>query len=108
MAHKAVNLEEVASEAVKKFKGNANTLESAIGSMYVAKAYGWKVIYLVHDKKTIRKYEQILNIDFRESFPEEGPQAQRSVAFEAVQKVSNFWKAVKGEIAGIRTPELKD
>ncbi len=62
---------------------------------------------LVHDKKTIRKYEQILGISVRERFPEVGPWAHKSIAWNLVQKVSNFWKAVSGDISGIRTPELK-
>jgi hypothetical protein len=33
--------------------------------------------------------------------------ADKSVAWKAARKLSNFWKAVKGEISGIRTPELR-
>jgi hypothetical protein len=55
----------------------------------------------------LRKYEKILGISFRDELPEVGKMADKSVAWTAVQKVSNFWKAVKGEISGIRTPELR-
>ena len=56
----------------------------------------WKVMYLVHDRKTLGKYEKLLGIDFRKELDEVGPWAEKSRAWAAVQKVSNFWKAVRG------------
>ena len=97
---------EIAHAAVEDFEGNLYELESAIGMLYTGKYFGWKPLLLIHDKKTIKKYEQILKIDTREIFPEVGEMAERSRAWRAVQKVSNFWKAVKGEIPGIRTPNV--
>lgn len=101
-----LNYDKIAKESIDSYKGVAFTLESAIGAMYVADRVGWKPIYLIHDKKTIRKYEAILGINFRESFPEVGPKAEKSRAYVLSQKVTNFWKAVKGEIPGIRTPDI--
>ena len=92
--------------AVKDFSGDLTTLESAIGMFIVGRKMGWKVMLLVHDKKTIRHYEKILGLSVRDELPEVGPWAHKSVAWKLVQKVSNFWKAVKGEIPGIRTPEI--
>lgn len=96
----------IADNAVKNFKGDSTTLESAIGMLVIGRHVGWRVLVLIHEKSTIRKYEQILNINIREVFPEVGPLAQKSIAWRAVQKVGNFWKAVKGEIAGIRSPQM--
>lgn len=93
--------------AIRNFKGQLPTLEAAIGAWIVGEKLGWKVLYLVHDKSTIRKYEKILDVNFKEILPDETPLSKKSLAFEAVQKVSNFWKAVKGEIPNIRTPEIK-
>lgn len=93
--------------AVKEFRGVLPTLETAIGAYFVGKLVGWKVLVLIHDKKTLRKYEEILGIDFREELPEVGKFAKKSVAWKAVQKVSNFWKAVKGEIGGVRSPDFR-
>ena len=47
----------------------------------------------------------MLGVDVREILPEVGALAHKSLVWVAAQKVGNFWKAVKGEIAGIRTPE---
>lgn len=100
-------IQRLANAATDRFKGDLNTLESAIGAMYVGKHFGWKVLYLAHDRKTLKKYEQILQISFRDAFDEEGPRSQDSDAFTAAQNVTNFWKAVKGEIPGIRTPKVR-
>jgi hypothetical protein len=97
----------IAGEAASKFKGNAHQLEAAIGALFVAQHYGWKVAYLVHDIRTIRKYEKILGVTLKDICPEVGHRADRSLAYLAAQKVSSFWKAVKGEIPGIKTPDIK-
>jgi hypothetical protein len=85
-------------EAIVRFTGNFDELEGAIGMYMIGRHLGWKVLYLIHSKRTIRKYEEILDISVREVFPAEGPDADRSNAFRAVQAVSNFWKAVSGEV----------
>jgi hypothetical protein len=92
--------------AIKDFSGQLPTLEAAIGAYIVGQQLGWKPLLLVHDKKTIAKYEKILGLDFRENLPEIGELANKSKAWKATQKISNYWKAVKGEIPGIRTPDM--
>lgn len=95
------------ARAIKEFSGDLTTLEGAIGAYFTGKELGWKPMLLVHEKRTIKKYEGILRVSFREVHPEEGPLAKKSLAWRASQKISNFWKAVKGEIPGIRSPELQ-
>jgi hypothetical protein len=51
---------------------------------------GWKVLYAVHSKRTIREYEDILGIEVRELFNETGPSARRSIALGLSEKFSNF------------------
>jgi hypothetical protein len=97
----------ILDKAVKNFKGDSTTLESAIGMLVMGRQMGWRVIVLIHDKSTIKKYEKILGVNIREVLPEVGTLAHKSIAWGAVQKVGNFWKAVKGEIFGVRTPALK-
>ena len=59
---------------------------------------GWKVLYMIHSKKTIRKYEEILDIKIRDIFPDEGPSASRSIGLDIAKRFSNFWKVVSGEV----------
>jgi hypothetical protein len=72
-------------------------LEAAIGMYTMGFHYGWKVLHLIHSKKTIRKYEELLGIKITEEFPELGKDAWRSNAHKILQVVSNFWKVVSGE-----------
>lgn len=82
--------------AIAKFMGNLHELESALGMLTLGKQYGWRVLLLMHSKTTIRKYEQILNIDIRKEFPIEGPSAERSYGIKLFKRIGKFWKIVSG------------
>lgn len=96
----------IANRAIDNFGGNSSELEGALGMLFVGRRYGWRVVMLIHDRRTVRKYQKILGIDVREQFPAVGDRADKSLGFQAVKKVSNFWKAVRGEIKGVKNPEL--
>lgn len=83
---------------IANFAGQFNDLETALGILRMGDHVGWKVLILIHNKRTIRKYEEILGINFREFFPDEGPSIGRSVGYQFVQKLGNFWKAVSGDV----------
>lgn len=91
-------LEQIEKRAVIHFSGQLDELESALGMLRMGHHFGWKVLYLIHSKRTIRKYEEILDIKVRDIFPDEGSSANRSVGLEIAKKFSNFWKVVSGEI----------
>jgi hypothetical protein len=92
---------------IEDFRGNVNELEQAIGVWIVGRKFGWKVLFLVHDRKTLAKYEKLLGIDFRKELPPEGPLANKSLAWTAFKKFTNFWKAVRGEIPGVKSPTVR-
>lgn len=93
----AKRLSDLIDNAVRNFHGGADELEGAIGMLMLGRHLGWRVLVLIHSKKTIIKYEQILGIKVREEFPEEGPDVDRSIGYALAKKLSNFWKAVSGE-----------
>lgn len=74
-------------------------LESALGMLYLGHAFGWRVVYIVHTIATVRKYERILGIVAKEAFPENTPHSDRVMGYRVLDKVSNFWKTVKGEMS---------
>ncbi len=82
--------------AIRQTGLTIDEVESAIGMYMVGFHFGWKVLYVVHSKRTIRKYEDILGIKVREIFPEYGPDADRTNAFKIMKAVSSFWKLVSG------------
>lgn len=90
-------LQLISENSIAGFVGQLNELESALGMLLMGHHFGWKVLYLIHSKKTIRKYEEILGIQIREIFPPTGPSSYRSTGLALAMKASNFWKVVSGE-----------
>ena len=90
-------LVDIQENAIAGFVGQLDELESALGMLLMGHHFGWKVLYLIHSKRTIRKYEDILGIKIRDIFPEEGPSSYRSPALALAKKATNFWKVVSGE-----------
>ena len=91
-------LDDVINNAIRDGQGQLDELESALGMLLLGHHYGWKVLYLIHSKKTIRKYEEMLGIKIREMFPEKGPSSPRSIGLIVAERYPNFWKIVSGEI----------
>ncbi len=102
----SADLERVEREAIANFKGQLTDLEAALGVLRIGGHVGWRVLVLVHNKRTLRKYEEILDIKFKEFFPDEGPSYERSFGYMAAKKIGNFWKAVSGEIKIARKKEI--
>ena len=95
---------EIERDAFARFTGQIDEYESAVGMLHLGHHVGWKPLVLIHNKRTIKKYEEILGINIREYFPEEGPSAERSLGYKVAKKIGNFWKAVSGEV---KDDELK-
>lgn len=91
-------LQEIIDRAIREWHGQFDELESALGMLLLGHHVGWKVLYLIHSKKTIRKYEELLDIKIREVFPERGPSSKRSVGLTIADTYPNFWKIVSGDI----------
>lgn len=85
-------------EAVANFHGQLDDLAAALGMLRMGDYMGWRVLVLIHNKRTIRKYEDILGISVRDFFPPEGSQSHRSIGYKLAKAIGNFWKAVSGEI----------
>jgi hypothetical protein len=91
-------IERIERDAFLHFEGSFEDIERAIGMLRLGHHMGWKPLMLIHSKRTIAKYEEILGVRFRDLFKEEGPSAPRSVAYKLALRLSNFWKAVSGEL----------
>lgn len=96
---RAEQLVAIANDALNRFEGSADELEKALGMLMLGDYLGWKVLVLIHNKRTIRKYEEVLGISVREFFPEEGPIAMRSLGYSIATELGNFWKVVSGDIS---------
>lgn len=89
---------QIEREAIADFSGQLDELAAALGMLRLGDYMGWRVLVLIHNKRTIRKYEDILNITVREFFPAEGSQTHRSIGYTLARNLGNFWKAVSGDI----------
>ena len=94
-------------KATKEFEGQFEELEGAIGMYFIGHLCGWRVLVLIHNKRTIRKYEEILKINIREEFQETAPLTEKSYGYNVVEAAKTFWKAVSGEISVERRRELQ-
>lgn len=94
---KLKQLQQIELRAIARFHGQLDELESALGFLRMGFQYGWKPLAIIHSKKTFKKYEQILEIDAHELFPEETPTSDRSIGYSIAKKLSKFWQVVNGE-----------
>lgn len=97
-----------AGVAIANFSGSLEELEKAIGMLIIGYHFGWKVLLLVHSKRTIRKYENILDINIKEFFPAEGRSAKRSMGLGLAKQIGNFWQVVSGDIKVKNRREIDD
>lgn len=98
---------ELIDATVDGFHGNLNDLSSAVGMLMVGHRYGWRVMLLTHSQATVRKYLRILGLKhLRDTLPEVGDLAHRSNAWRLVDGTANFWKVVRGQIAGVRSSQV--
>lgn len=98
-AEQKTELERIEHDATVNFKGQFDDLERAIGMLRLGHHFGWKPLVVIHSKRTVAKYEEILGVKIRDIFPAEGPSCSRSIGYNLAKKVENFWKAVSGEVS---------
>lgn len=99
-------LVDVIDNACANYQGKVEFLKGAIGALVIARQYGWKPAFLMFNPRSIRKYEKILGIKIRDRVPEFGPCASKSEASRNMRVLDNYWKAVSGDIKGIRSCEI--
>lgn len=91
------------AQIIRNFHGNATELCNAIGAYVLGQRFGWKPLYLMFDHRSLDRYQTILGFGIRDKVPAVGPCADKSVAWKNMDGVRNYWKAVKGEIPGMRS-----
>lgn len=91
-------LHEIEMDALCRYSGSIDELESAFGFLRMGMQFGWKPLAIVHSKRTFKKYETILGINAKQFFPEETASSERSQGYKIVKTLSNFWRAVSGEV----------
>ena len=97
--------EQVILQHMKEFNGIGTTLESALGALILGQYFGWRVLKMLHNPATYRRYEKALGVSFRDVCPEITDLGkQKSVGYAITEKLGSFWAVVMGKR---KVPEKK-
>lgn len=89
--------EQIILKNIKEFRGVGTTLESALGALIMGQYFGWRVLKILHNPLTYRRYEKILGVKFQDVCPETtGYSETKSVGYAITQKLGSFWAVVMG------------
>ena len=82
---------------MKEFRGVGTTLESALGALIIGQYFGWRVLKLMHNPATYRRYEKTLGIEFKNVCPEITELGKKkSIGYAITEKLGSFWAVVMG------------
>lgn len=83
---------------MQEFRGIGTTLESALGALIVGQFFGWRVLKLMHNPATYRKYEKVLGVEFKAVCPEITEFGKKkSIGYAITEKLGSFWAVVMGK-----------
>jgi len=83
---------------MKEFRGVGTTLESALGALVIGQFFGWRVLKLMHNPATYRKYEKVLGVEFKAVCPEITESGKKkSIGYAITEKLGSFWAVVMGK-----------
>lgn len=100
-------LKKAIEDAIHRFHGYAPRLETAIGAIYVGKALGWEVLYLMHNRSTIKQFDEILGFSLRDQMEANTPLSKKNHVWRWTNKAQAFWKVVRGDIKKQGRTELE-
>jgi hypothetical protein len=93
-------------ESFRQYKGDLRVFASAVGAFYLGMMLGWRPLMIIHNPKTFKRYEKILNMSFRDVMPETTDLSDRNYGYRAVQNAGNYWDVVRGMAPVERRHEL--
>lgn len=90
----------IVDDAIERYHGDCTVLETAVGALLVGRIIGWKPLFVIHANPTIKRYEQVLQVSFREVLPDVGRRADKSLAWRVVEAGKHFWDVVRARVPG--------
>jgi len=83
---------------IREFQGLGTTMESALGALIMGQYFGWRVLKLLHNPATYRRYEKALGIEFKDVCPEITELGkQKSIGYAITEKLGSFWAVIMGK-----------
>jgi hypothetical protein len=90
------DVNDIVKRAFDKYGGDYTVLESAVGALFLGFIIGWKPLVIIHSPRTIKRYEGILGVKFKDFMPESTDTSDRSKGYEVARMLDNFWHGVSG------------
>lgn len=90
----------VFDRAIEEFAGDGGVLSSAIGAAVVGRRVGWRVLLLMHSPATIKRYEKVLGMSYRDICPPEGDKVNKAIAYGIAKRAKSFWAVITGNEPG--------
>lgn len=90
--------EQTILQHMREFRGIGTTMESALGALVIGQYFGWRVLKLLHNPATYRKYEKVLGVEFQKVCPEITEMGKKkSIGYAITEKLGSFWAVVMGK-----------
>jgi hypothetical protein len=84
------------------FHGNSEELRNAIGTLFMCRAFGWKVCKLLYSHPTWAKYQRITGLNFETAFEDETPLSGRFWVWRAWKATGKFWEVASRKLTVTR------
>ena len=81
-------------KAWENYEGNVEIIEAAIGALIVGRLVGYDGLRMIHSWKTLRNYEGILCVKFKEILPTTTPDTDRINGIRYAKKFKALWRAL--------------
>lgn len=90
------DFEQIIKDRIIDHSGDFTIFESAVGAFLLGHYIGMRPLLVIHNNKTIKKYEDILGIKFREYIPDITDFSDKSVGYRVAIQAADFWAAATG------------
>ena len=90
--------EQTILQHLREYRGIGTTMESALGALIIGQYFGWRVLKLLHNPATYRKYEKVLGVEFKKVCPEITELGKKkSIGYAITEELGSFWAVVMGK-----------
>jgi hypothetical protein len=89
----------IIKESLRSYSGDVTIFESAVGALFLGKIIGWRPLFIIHSPKTIKRYESILKIRFRDHLREVTDYSDQCKGYNFVVTLGDFWAGVRGSVS---------
>jgi hypothetical protein len=88
--------EDIIRDRLLNYVGDFTVLESAVGAFMLGHYIGMRPLLVIHNNKTIKKYESILDLKFRDYIRDTTDFSDKSIGYKVALQAADFWAAATG------------